>query len=50
MNCIIIVRRTTSAVEGKMKNTQGYVYILTSPNTNFIKIGGTDYPPIKRIK
>ena len=33
-----------------MINAEGYVYILTSPQTNFIKIGGTDYPPIKRIK
>jgi hypothetical protein len=28
----------------------GYVYILTSPNTDCVKIGGTDYPPLKRIK
>lgn len=28
----------------------GYVYILTSPNCDSIKIGGSDYPPIKRIK
>src|SRR6056297_1881487 len=28
----------------------GYVYILTSPNTECVKIGGTDYPPLKRIK
>lgn len=33
-----------------MENKQGYLYILTSPNTDCIKIGGTDYPPIKRIK
>lgn len=29
---------------------QGYVYILTSPNTDYIKIGGSDYPPAKRMK
>ena len=28
---------------------QGHVYILTSPNCNFVKIGGTDYVPGKRI-
>lgn len=28
----------------------GYVYILTSKNCDSIKIGGTDYPPFKRIK
>ena len=33
-----------------MQSTQGYVYILQSPNCDCIKIGGTDYPPLKRIK
>ena len=33
-----------------MENNQGYVYILTSPNTDCIKIGGSDYPPMKRIR
>lgn len=28
----------------------GYVYILTSKNCDSVKIGGSDYPPIKRIK
>ena len=28
----------------------GFVYILTSKNCKSIKIGGSDYPPIKRIK
>jgi hypothetical protein len=28
----------------------GYVYILTSPNSECIKIGGTDFPPLKRIR
>ena len=28
----------------------GNVYILTSSNSEFIKIGGTDHPPLKRIK
>ncbi|TNH04482.1 GIY-YIG nuclease family protein [Testudinibacter sp. TR-2022] len=29
---------------------QGYIYILSSKNSDCIKIGGTAYPPIKRIK
>ena len=29
---------------------RGHVYILTSPKTDLIKIGGTIYPPMKRIK
>ncbi len=37
-----------------MNNTQkkqdGYVYVLTSPKSEFIKIGGTDFPPLKRIR
>jgi hypothetical protein len=28
----------------------GFVYILVSPQTEYIKIGGSDYPPLKRIK
>ncbi|WP_190848737.1 GIY-YIG nuclease family protein [Pasteurella multocida] len=28
----------------------GYVYILVSKNCECIKIGGSDYPPLKRIK
>jgi hypothetical protein len=32
------------------KQTTGYVYVLVSPKTDCIKIGGTDYPPLKRIK
>lgn len=28
----------------------GFVYILTSKNCDCVKIGGTEYPPIKRIK
>ncbi|MFQ5603707.1 MAG: GIY-YIG nuclease family protein [bacterium] len=33
-----------------MDKSVGYIYILTSPKTDCIKIGGTDYPPLKRIK
>ena len=33
-----------------MPSSQGYVYILQSQNCDCIKIGGTDYPPLKRIK
>jgi hypothetical protein len=29
---------------------EGFVYILVSPKTKYIKIGGTDFPPLKRIK
>jgi hypothetical protein len=28
----------------------GHVYILVSPNSEFVKIGGTDFPPLKRIR
>ena len=31
-------------------STHGYVYILASEKTNYIKIGGTDYLPQKRCK
>jgi hypothetical protein len=31
-------------------SNKGYVYILYSHNSAFIKIGGTDYPPLKRIR
>lgn len=33
-----------------MGSNEGYVYILTSPKTEYIKIGGTDYPPVKRLR
>jgi hypothetical protein len=29
---------------------RGFVYILTSPNSSYIKIGGTDFVPAKRIR
>jgi hypothetical protein len=32
------------------KNLEGHVYVLTSPACEYIKIGGTDYPPLKRIR
>lgn len=31
-------------------NQIGYVYILVSPKSKYIKVGGTDYPPLKRIR
>jgi hypothetical protein len=31
-------------------NKEGFVYILVSPKTKYIKIGGTDFPPLKRIR
>jgi T5orf172 domain len=30
--------------------TQGFVYILVSPNSNFIKIGGTERPISERLR
>jgi len=39
-----------SIIDKNMDKSVGYVYILTSPKTDCIKIGGTDYPPLKRIK
>lgn len=33
-----------------MKSNEGYVYILSSVNCDCIKIGGSDYPPMKRLK
>ena len=32
------------------ESKEGFVYILVSHKTKYIKIGGTDYPPLKRIK
>lgn len=28
----------------------GHVYVLVSPKSEFVKIGGTDFPPLKRIR
>ena len=34
-----------------MQNNQtGQVYILVSPNSEYIKIGGSEFPPLKRIR
>lgn len=33
-----------------IKETEGYVYVLISPRCEFVKIGGTDFAPLKRIK
>ena len=32
------------------KRLEGHVYVLTSPVCEYIKIGGTDYAPLKRIR
>lgn len=32
------------------KKLEGHVYVLVSPTCEYIKIGGTDYAPLKRIK
>ena len=34
----------------KESQKPGYIYILSSPNSDSIKIGGTDFPPMKRLK
>jgi hypothetical protein len=36
--------------EELMTQRAGHVYILVSPRSEYIKIGGTDYPPLKRIR
>lgn len=33
-----------------LKRLEGHVYVLTSPVCEYIKIGGTDYAPLKRIR
>jgi hypothetical protein len=33
-----------------IKHIEGHVYILVSPVCEYIKIGGTDYAPLKRLK
>lgn len=30
--------------------SKGYVYVLTSPACDLVKIGGTDHPPMKRLR
>jgi hypothetical protein len=32
------------------KRLEGHVYVLTSPMCEYVKIGGTDYAPLKRIR
>jgi hypothetical protein len=32
------------------KRLEGHLYVLASPVCEFVKIGGTDHPPLKRIK
>jgi hypothetical protein len=33
-----------------VNNSDGHVYLLTSPRCQYIKIGGTDHPPLKRLR
>ena len=33
-----------------MGDQGGHVYVLVSPKTELVKIGGTDFPPFKRIR
>ncbi len=37
-------------VDGTGHKRAGHVYVLTSPNSECVKIGGTDHPPLKRIR
>jgi hypothetical protein len=38
-------------MEANMNDVKdGYIYILTSSKTEYVKIGGTNYPPLKRIR
>ncbi|MCA9726434.1 MAG: GIY-YIG nuclease family protein [Candidatus Eisenbacteria bacterium] len=33
-----------------MRSKRGHVYVLTTQNSELVKIGGTDHPPMKRIR
>jgi hypothetical protein len=33
-----------------VKHSEGHIYVLVSPICEFVKIGGTDFAPLKRIK
>ncbi len=37
-------------MKSENKSKQGHVYILESDNCDCIKIGGTDFPPAKRLR
>jgi len=39
----------TQMTDPRKIKSQGHVYVLNSPNSEFLKIGGTDFPPLKRI-
>lgn len=41
--------RTEAAQEGQCMS-EGFVYILSSPNSPHVKIGGTEHPPAVRLK
>lgn len=38
------------ANNGSTSTRSGFIYILISNNCDSIKIGGSDYPPLKRVK
>ncbi len=33
-----------------VNNSEGHIYVLTSPSCQYIKIGGTDHAPLKRLR
>ena len=41
---------TIDAPKGGMGMAQGFVYILVSPNSNYVKIGGTERPISERLR
>lgn len=44
------VRSEQNVTTGSGKHLEGHVYVLSSPVCEYIKIGGTDYAPLKRIR
>jgi len=44
------VKQTNIMTVNSTNHLEGHVYVLVSPVCEFIKIGGTDFAPLKRIK
>gem|GEM_PF-483494 len=42
--------RETEMASKPSNRIEGHIYVLASPVCKYVKIGGTDYPPLKRIK
>lgn len=45
-----MAKRARSFNAGLHKRSSGHVYVLASDNCGFVKIGGTDYAPMKRLR